>query len=188
MTCIDAAIIKALVEHIGMNPDDVPVQGGGSEDPTNIFDTTKYTKIDNGSIDTDSYSITNVNNDLKVGDIMVVKFDPEFYPNMNPIRAIITDISSTNIILTSINSKTNKTSIINFEYDDDKNVYSCSDISKNNCYAALDETTGFFATDLTSNSTIVKEYERRNIMERLLELESGYIRLRNKIDENHENA
>ena len=25
MSCIDAAIIKALVEHIGMNPEDVPV-------------------------------------------------------------------------------------------------------------------------------------------------------------------
>ena len=29
MTCIDSAIIKALVEHIGMNPDDVPIGGGG---------------------------------------------------------------------------------------------------------------------------------------------------------------
>ena len=27
MSCIDAAIIKALVEHIGMNPDDVPIGG-----------------------------------------------------------------------------------------------------------------------------------------------------------------
>ena len=31
MSCIDAAIIKALVEHIGMNPDDVPIGGGGSD-------------------------------------------------------------------------------------------------------------------------------------------------------------
>ena len=30
MTCVDAAIIKALVEHIGGNPDDVVV-GGGSD-------------------------------------------------------------------------------------------------------------------------------------------------------------
>ena len=30
MSCIDAAIIKALVEHIGMNPDDVPIGGGSS--------------------------------------------------------------------------------------------------------------------------------------------------------------
>ena len=29
MSCIDAAIIKALVEHIGGNPDDVPVGEGG---------------------------------------------------------------------------------------------------------------------------------------------------------------
>ena len=28
MSCIDSAIIKALVEHIGMNPDDVPTGGG----------------------------------------------------------------------------------------------------------------------------------------------------------------
>ena len=31
MSCVDAAIIKALVEHIGGNPDDVVV-GGGSDD------------------------------------------------------------------------------------------------------------------------------------------------------------
>ena len=31
MSCIDSAIIKALVEHIGMNPDDVPMGGGSSE-------------------------------------------------------------------------------------------------------------------------------------------------------------
>ena len=30
MTCIDAAIIKALVEHIGMNPDDVGTTTGAS--------------------------------------------------------------------------------------------------------------------------------------------------------------
>ena len=28
MSCIDSAIIKALVEHIGMNPDDIPTTGG----------------------------------------------------------------------------------------------------------------------------------------------------------------
>ena len=39
MSCIDAAIIKALVEHIGMNTDDVTVGGGSSENadiPINI--------------------------------------------------------------------------------------------------------------------------------------------------------
>ena len=34
MTCIDSAIIKALVEHIGGNPDDVVVGGGGSTQNT----------------------------------------------------------------------------------------------------------------------------------------------------------
>ena len=43
MTCIDAAIIRALVEHIGMNPDDVPIGGGsgsgsgGSEQSSSTF-------------------------------------------------------------------------------------------------------------------------------------------------------
>ena len=35
MTCIDAAIIKALVEHIGGNPDEVPIGGGGSTEAVN---------------------------------------------------------------------------------------------------------------------------------------------------------
>ena len=30
MSCVDAAIIKALVEHIGMDPDDVPIGGGST--------------------------------------------------------------------------------------------------------------------------------------------------------------
>ena len=30
MSCIDSAIIRALVEHIGMNPDEIPTTGGGS--------------------------------------------------------------------------------------------------------------------------------------------------------------
>ena len=34
MACIDAAIIKALVEHIGMNPDDIPTAGGGGSSGT----------------------------------------------------------------------------------------------------------------------------------------------------------
>ena len=36
MSSIDAAIIKALVEHIGMNPDDIG--GGGGGDEYKIFD------------------------------------------------------------------------------------------------------------------------------------------------------
>ena len=30
MSCIDSAIIRALVEHIGMNPDEIPTTGGTS--------------------------------------------------------------------------------------------------------------------------------------------------------------
>ena len=36
MSSIDAAIIRALVEHIGMNPDDIGGSGGGDE--YKIFD------------------------------------------------------------------------------------------------------------------------------------------------------
>ena len=42
MTCIDSAIIKALVEHIGMNPDEIPT--GGSADTKTLFNATWSTK------------------------------------------------------------------------------------------------------------------------------------------------
>ena len=40
MTCIDAAIIRALVEHIGMNPDDVPSGGAGGGVSSSFLDAT----------------------------------------------------------------------------------------------------------------------------------------------------
>ena len=42
MSCIDAAIIKALVEHIGMNPDDVQLGGART-----VFPSSAYAKRDN---------------------------------------------------------------------------------------------------------------------------------------------
>ena len=43
MTCIDSAIIRALVEHIGMNPDEVPIggSGGGSSAASTSFELEK---------------------------------------------------------------------------------------------------------------------------------------------------
>ena len=40
MSCVDSAIIKALVEHIGMNPDDVPVGGGAGDSNPTFLDAT----------------------------------------------------------------------------------------------------------------------------------------------------
>ena len=78
MTCVDAAIIKALVEHIGGNPDDIPAGGNQTllpssnkviAPPTNsiyehafflynspkILDIIKLRRLDNGEIDTFIY-------------------------------------------------------------------------------------------------------------------------------------
>ena len=44
MSCIDSAIIKALVEHIGMNPDEIPT--GGANSPTLINATWSTKTVD----------------------------------------------------------------------------------------------------------------------------------------------
>ena len=71
MSCIDAAIIKALVEHIGMDPEDVPV-GGTTQGHTSI-----ETYRDDCVMSTTNISgITLVNVDtpadrpLRVGDVV----------------------------------------------------------------------------------------------------------------------
>jgi hypothetical protein len=78
MTCVDAAIIKALVEHIGGNPDDIPAGGNQTLLPSSnkiiapatnsiyehafflynsprILDIIKLRRLDNGEIDTFIY-------------------------------------------------------------------------------------------------------------------------------------
>ena len=47
MSCIDAAIIRALVEHIGMNPDEIPT--GGVNNNTSPFQDIKWEDISKGT-------------------------------------------------------------------------------------------------------------------------------------------
>ena len=74
MSCIDAAIIKALVEHIGMNPDDVPIGGGssGSDLSWKKVYLQKFTTAD------DYFTYQDLNNDknkdqIQIGDIFRVR-------------------------------------------------------------------------------------------------------------------
>ena len=78
MSCIDAAIIKALVEHIGMNPDDVPV--GGSNTGVD------WSSLTNGSI----YCIT-TNSENR----LVVKYVGDSGSETRLIRPIIGKIVRT---------------------------------------------------------------------------------------------
>ena len=67
MTCIDSAIIKALVEHIGMNPDDVVVGGGGSTQNTYTKRTDVQFIDNNGKL-----AVRNTGTDAKLGDVIRV--------------------------------------------------------------------------------------------------------------------
>ena len=86
MSVVDAAIIKALVEHIGMNPDDVPT--GGSSDTIDVSKYQEYPsdsfRIASGGCSIDGNKIT-----PKVGDIM---YFPNV-PDVGEIIAILTRIS-----------------------------------------------------------------------------------------------
>ena len=89
MTCIDAAIIKALVEHIGMNPDEIPTGGASSGTYTgevleipaefNPFRIKKEDMPEDG---------------LKVGSIIKLKFQNNI--RLTFLLTSVTDNSSTN--------------------------------------------------------------------------------------------
>ena len=76
MSCIDAAIIKALVEHIGGNPDDVVV-GGGSSNSDIPLDNISW-KIENRDLGNGEQPIyvarVSRNNPIKPGAILKVKY------------------------------------------------------------------------------------------------------------------
>ena len=66
MSCIDAAIIKALVEHIGMDPEDVPATGDTKVNVsfgTTEQDGTTYITI----------TENDTNQPIKTGDMFIVK-------------------------------------------------------------------------------------------------------------------
>ena len=79
MATIDATIIKALVEHIGMNPDDVPTDGS-----SDTIDISKYQEYpsDSVQISSDQCIIDRSKITPKVGDIM-------YFPNVPDVGEII---------------------------------------------------------------------------------------------------
>ena len=83
MATIDAAIIKALVEHIGMNPDDIPTAGS-----SDTIDVSKYQEYPSDSFQVFSdHCVINANNFTpKVGDIMHI-------PNVPTIGEVIAFIT-----------------------------------------------------------------------------------------------
>ena len=111
MSCIDSAIIKALVEHIGMNPDDVGSSGAGSD----VFDTTKYTKRDILTVEDDGLYINTTNTDpaVKLGDIFVV----DSTTNGKIAYGFVSSISKYRITISLYSSVDKTYSLFNFEYN-----------------------------------------------------------------------
>ena len=72
MTCIDAAIIKALVEHIGGNPDDVVGDSGSNSDvPLDITWKLENKDLGNGE---QTFYIARVNKDTPIRPGAILKF------------------------------------------------------------------------------------------------------------------
>ena len=81
MSCVDAAIIKALVEHIGMDPEDVPVGGGSSHTSLETYVDGCNIKIFDGyGADQISTQIfTPLDKPLRIGDVIRIKDNGVLY-------------------------------------------------------------------------------------------------------------
>ena len=74
MTTIDAAIIKALVEHIGMDPDSIPSGGGSTSGGTTVVNGSLVKR--GGTITVDSSNkLLLTPEDITIGDILRIAFD-----------------------------------------------------------------------------------------------------------------
>ena len=74
MSCIDAAIIKALVEHIGMDPDDV----GSSHGDTKL--NVSFGTVEQSGMTYITITENDTNQPIRPGDMLIVKskHDPDF--------------------------------------------------------------------------------------------------------------
>ena len=112
MSCVDAAIIKALVEHIGMDPEDVPIGGGSTGGshaeeimtmPDKVIKTFEWVKWSQGGYNYPAAKITNSDlpeSTLNVGDILRLKN----YDGSNTyIDYIVSVVRGGEIVMTKFN-------------------------------------------------------------------------------------
>ena len=152
MSVVDAAIIKALVEHIGMNPDDVPTDGS-----SDTIDVSKYQEYPS-----DSFRIASGGGIIyadkitpKVGDIM-------YFPNVPEVGEIIA-------FLTRISDRT-LTFI--FKQGELGETYEFKDSENNKQYISDDVSTEmgtvkFYTTGIKLNNPIFLDYYFWDIERRL---------------------
>ena len=109
MSCVDAAIIKALVEHIGMDPDDVPIGGGSTGGshaeeimtmPDKVIKTFEWVKWSQGGYNYPAAKITDDSIPVRVlqeGDVLRLKN----YDGSDTYRDyIVSVVRGSNIVLT----------------------------------------------------------------------------------------
>ena len=122
MTCIDAAIIKALVEHIGGNPDDVVVGGGSNES----FIPIQWTTVEKNGYNLVGFTLPD-GVKLQDGDRLVLNItdDGEKYTFIGYLSDSVatTDGPYQSYTFTGVKSG------MKFELDTDSSVYICNKIA-----------------------------------------------------------
>ena len=155
MSCIDAAIIKALVEHIGMNPDDVPIGSGSSGSNLSWkkvylykFTTTdgEFTYQDtNNEMNKDIIQIGDIfrvrNSDGELCDYIVYKYDED-------------DSEDARMYLTSTTGGSEKDFMLNIRTEDGKKIHKIT-LPPGVVISTDDAETGVFRLDHEDNPSSV---------------------------------
>ena len=142
MSCIDAAIIKALVEHIGMNPDDVTV-GGTSTDTVLVKKGGSIKKVVHPDSINGELSLEFLDVQLVPGDIIKIKDNftenemrTRYYLIVAPftddgqgVIALSLDWYGQNFKIYNIGDRriTARGNAENYEIDNDSGVYNVKD-------------------------------------------------------------
>ena len=166
MTCIDAAIIKALVSHIGMNPDDVPTTG--SNDSSNVFDTSRYTKRDNLSVTETALRITydEATDNLKVGDVFIMNSATQ---GVIGTGFVISFTKKKDIKIVYNNIVDKKYTIITFKYSIANQNYNSTDF-KIEALTTLNATVELFASGISHTNYTFWSYHNEYLAEVLRDL------------------
>ena len=147
MSCIDSAIIKALVEHIGLNPDDSTESDIFDISNCNRLGVTVKSHDESGMLISFHYAT------VKVGDIFVFEHAVEGKRN-----GMIVSFVNKQYLAVVLKFENGIFSHFEFRWDDDKQGYFCEDAKTSFILPLNNITTGFFETNTPLNHPTVLEY------------------------------